>query len=195
MPAMPATARVNVPITPPVFQDHYGRIRRYIHGLARHPAEADDLTQETFLRAHEYRDSLRDDRALTIWLYRIATRVYLDRWRQRARRSPLECDADPDSADLPDPDVPSPQQTAERHEMSACVQRYVADLPESYRMVMLLHDEHGLTSREITEALGISLATVKIRLHRGRHRLRAALESGCAFSHDERDVLVCEAKA
>ncbi len=78
--------------------------------------------------------------------------------------------------------------------MSACVQRYLDGLSDSYRAVILLLDLDGLTGPQIAEILGVSLATVKIRLHRARVRLRAQLEAGCAFSHDERDVLVCEAK-
>ena len=89
--------------------------------------------------------------------------------------------------DLPDPDKLSLQQTIERNEMSACVQRHLADLPDSYHAVILLHDQYGLIGPEIAETLGASLATVKIRLHRARHRLQATLEAGCAFSLDVRD--------
>jgi RNA polymerase sigma-70 factor (ECF subfamily) len=53
---------------------------------------------------------------------------------------------------------------------------------------------HELTASEIAQLLGESLATVKIRLHRARLKLRAALEAGCAFSYDERSVLTCESK-
>lgn len=63
--------------------------------------------------------------------------------------------------------------------MSSCVQDYIAALPESYRAVILLHDVQGLTNPEIAEMLGLSLATTKIRLHRARNRLRAALGEGC----------------
>jgi RNA polymerase sigma-70 factor (ECF subfamily) len=74
------------------------------------------------------------------------------------------------------------------------VQEYIEDLPDSYRAVILLHDVQELTNPEIAEMLGVSLATVKIRLHRARSKLRDALGEGCSFSKDERGVGVCERK-
>jgi RNA polymerase sigma-70 factor (ECF subfamily) len=162
--------------------------------MVRDTAEAEDLTQETFLRAYQRRDSLRDEGAQTAWLYRIATHVCLDRLRQYARRSPKESSADLDDIDVAEPDTPSLQQTLERGEMSECVQGYLNRLSDSYRAVILLHDLHELTASEIAQLLGESLATIKIRLHRARRKLSMALGAGCNFSHDERDVLVCESK-
>ncbi len=178
-----------------IFEEYYQRINRYVLGMVRDPAEAEDLTQETFLRAFRQRDTLRDAGALAAWLYRIATHVSLDRLRQRTRRAPRESGADPTEVDVADLDSPSLQQEAEQKEMSACVQRYIADLPDSYRAVILLHDLHGLTASEIAETLDLPLTTIKIRLVRARRRLQAALQAGCSFSHDERNVLVCEPKA
>jgi RNA polymerase sigma-70 factor (ECF subfamily) len=162
--------------------------------MVRDTVEAEDLTQETFLRAYRRRDSLRNQGAQTAWLYRIATHVCLDRLRQFARRNPMESDADLDQVDIPEPDTPSLQQTLERDEMSECVQSYLNRLSDSYRAVILLHDMHELTAVEIAQLLGESLATIKIRLHRARRKLGLALQAGCDFSHDERDVLVCESK-
>ncbi len=76
--------------------------------------------------------------------------------------------------------------------MSVCGQRYRNDLPDGYRAVILLHDLNGQTDPEIAAALDVSLANVKVRLHRARQKLRAALGAGCTFSHDECNVLVCE---
>lgn len=177
-----------------LFQGDYQRIFRYVMSMVRDTAEAEDLTQETFLRAYRQRDSLRDAGAQTAWLYRIATHVSLDRLRQYARRSPMESETDLDQVDVAEPDTPSLQQTLERDEMSECVQGYLNRLSDSYRAVILLHDMHELTAPEIAQLLGESLATVKIRLHRARRKLSLALAAGCEFSHDERDVLVCESK-
>lgn len=177
-----------------MFQGDYQRIFRYVMSMVRDTVEAEDLTQETFLRAHQRRDSLRDEGAQTAWLYRIATHVSLDRLRQYARRSPKESETDLDEVDVAEPNTPSLQQTLERDEMSGCVQSYLNRLSDSYRAVILLHDMHELTVPEIAQLLGESLATIKIRLHRARRKLSIALQAGCEFSHDERDVLVCESK-
>ena len=78
--------------------------------------------------------------------------------------------------------------------MSECVDRYVADLPDHYKSVLLLHDAVGLTAEEISQLLQIPLTTVKMRLHRARKQLKALLNEACGFKHDERGVFVCEPK-
>ena len=176
------------------FRGDYQRILGYIASMVKDTMLAEDLTQETFLRAYRRRDSLREPGAETAWLYRIATHVSLDRLRQAARRARQESDTELDQVDVPEPDSPSLQQTVEQAEMSSCVQRYLIRLPDSYRAVILLHDMEELTAPEIARLLGVSLATVKIRLHRARQKLRSALQSSCAFVHDERNVLTCESK-
>ncbi len=175
-----------------IFKGDYQRIFRYIKSMIRDEAEAEDLTQETFLRAFRRRDSLREEAAQTAWLYRIATHTALDRLRQFARRAPLESETDLDQAEIAEPDSPSLQQTMERDEMSGCVQAYLNRLSDSYRAVILLHDMHDLTAEEIAQLLGQSLSTVKIRLHRARIKLKAALRAGCTFSYDESSTLTCE---
>ncbi len=177
-----------------IFKGDYQRIFRYIMSMVQDRAEAEDLTQETFLRAYRGRDSLRDEGAQTSWLYRIATHVSLDRLRQYARRAPMESETDLDQVEIPEADSPSVQETIERDEMSACVQDYLNRLPDSYRAVILLRDMHELTAAEIAKLLGESLATIKIRLHRARRKLRPALEAGCEFSYNEQNVLTCESK-
>jgi RNA polymerase sigma-70 factor (ECF subfamily) len=172
----------------------YDRIHRYLLGMLRDPQEAEDLTQEAFLRAYSQRSSLQESRASLAWLYRIATNLALDRIRRRDRLAPREVDIDLDEVPIAHETSPLPQ-LVEQGEMSDCVRRHLDMLPGSHRAVILLHDVHGLTGPEIAEALGVTLATAKIRLHRARRSLRESLQAGCAFSHDERDVFVCEPKA
>jgi RNA polymerase sigma-70 factor, ECF subfamily len=174
------------------FKEDYQRIFRYILSMVQDTAEAEDLTQETFLRAYASRHTLRDEGAQTSWLYRIATHVCLDRLRQYACRNPKETDTDIDQVEVAEPDAPSLQKVIEQGEMSACVQRYLTRLSDSYRAVILLHDMHELTAPEIARLLGESLANVKIRLHRARVKLKNTLQAGCDFSYDERSVLTCE---
>ncbi len=185
---------VDAPDTPAFFEAYYTRVYRYVQSMVHDAVEAEDLTQEAFLRAYKERESLRESGALVAWLYRIATHAALDRLRQRARRAPKESDEDVSEIELPDPNYVSLQQGLEQGEMSACVQEYLADLPDNYRSVILLHDMEELTGSQIAELLELPLATVKMRLHRARQRLQAALKAGCDFSSDERNVLVCERK-
>ena len=176
------------------FEKHYDPVFRYVQAMVRDANEAEDLTQEALLRAHRERDTVQDPGALLSWLYRIATHVALDRLRQRASRAAKQLDADVADLDPPDLATPSLDQSLAQEQMSACVQRYLVNLSDSYRAAIILHDLHGLSGPEIAATLDVPLPTVKIRLHRARERLKASLESGCTFSCDERGVLVCEPK-
>lgn len=181
-----------------VFDEYRERIRRYILGMVRDPTEADDLTQETFLRVHRKLETLKDPATLSVWLYRIATNVCYDRFRQSSYRPPgppQEGPADDDvSSQVEDLDTPGVDKLIGQAEMEECVADYLDRLSDSYRMVILLHDLHGMTNPEIARHLGCSVATAKIRLHRARRRLRDALARGCRFSYDEDGSIICEPK-
>ena len=165
--------------------------------MVRDPAEAEDLTQDTYTRAIERIDQLHDPQAALAWLYRIATNIALDRLRLR-RPVTVPLDASADTAAAGDRTAarsrpPSLIETAlERSEMSDCVQRYLVTLPDDYRVALFLHDIHGLSNPEIARLVDCSLATAKIRVHRARRALRAALDAACTFEVDQRGVLVCQ---
>lgn len=168
------------------------RIHRYLLGMARDPHAAEDLTQETLLRALRGTGSLRDRAALVSLLHRIATNVFLD-WVRAEERTPGRADATTAGlgAELPDPG-PGADRLAEQADMSGCVDAFVHELPDDYRAAVLLHDAYGLPAREIAELLGVSVPTAKIRIHRGRAKLRAALDEGCEFATDDRGITVCD---
>jgi RNA polymerase sigma-70 factor (ECF subfamily) len=193
MPATPETVDAGQ-----LFQSYHDRIYRYVLRLVRDPAEAEDLTQETFLRAYRRGDSLRDPQTVRGWLYRIATHVCLDRLRQRqppvSLDSASESDDDRDRIRTPCSSSPSPLEIAERKETSACVQRCLDFLPDKYRAVILLREAHSLTATEMADLLGITVTTVKIRLHRARRMLQQVMEGGCAVSQDRRGLPTCEPK-
>ncbi len=169
-----------------LFSTYHDRIRRYILGMVRDAGEAEDLTQETFLRAHSRLDTLRDPNAARGWLYRVATNACLDHLRRRVPEVPM--DGERASA------APSAQEMTERKETSACVQRCLDFLSDRYRAVLLLHEIHGLTAPEIAELLGVETGAVKIRLHRARRKLQQLMEYGCAVSEDRSGTPVCQPK-
>lgn len=171
-----------------------GAVMRYIRYLVRDAAEAEDLTQETLLKAHLQRSKLRDATALESWLYQIATHISIDRLRQRARTVDRQISAPIEEVPVADQGRPSPFTIVQQTEMSECVQRYVASLSDAYKAVLLLHDADGLTGDEIAQLLHLPLTTVKMRLHRARRMLEAALKNACAFERDERGVFICEPK-
>jgi RNA polymerase sigma-70 factor (ECF subfamily) len=182
----------------PGLERYRAKIQRHIRSLVRDRGDAEDLTQETLLRAHEQLASLRDRGALGVWLYRIATSVCHDHLR-RAVSQPASPPSGVDPRDddgpggaeerIPD-DGPSLDQLADNAAMSACGERLLDTLPDAYRAVLLLHDLQGLTAAEIGRLTRCTPGSVKIRLHRARQRFREALARECDMYRDERGVLL-----
>jgi RNA polymerase sigma-70 factor (ECF subfamily) len=179
-----------------VFCEYQRPIYNYLLRMVQNRAEAEDLTQETFIRVHRSLSTFRGEASLSTWIYRIATNVSHDHFRRRAtqqaRATLLLEGTESEEEWIADEAAPSPEQLAAQSEMSTCVQRFIQRLSPDYRAVPILSDLQGLKNHEIAEVLNVSLSTVKIRLHRARARLREVLDAGCSFAHDERNVFVCE---
>jgi len=192
----------------PDFKEIYAtfqpRIRGYLSRMVG-ADEAEELTQDVFVKVDRALKEFRGEAQLATWIYRIATNAALDRLRtpsfkQRARESgPVDAGAEA-AAELPDRNVwtseakPEVDQQLIRKEMNSCIREYIEQLPEDYRAVLVLSEVEGLKNREIAEILGVSLDTVKIRLHRARARLKESLGSHCHFYLDERSELACDRK-
>lgn len=176
------------------------RIHRFLTRLVGQN-EAEDLTQEVFVRVSRALPDFRGEAKISTWIYRIATNVATDRLRSRSFEP--QCNQANSTGEgsiqdvdaLPEEKRPSLERQLVRQEMSSCVQDYINTLPESYRAVVLMSEIEGLTNQEIADVLDLTLETVKIRLHRGRAKLKEKLESGCRFDRDEEDILVCDPKA
>jgi len=152
--------------------------------------EAEDLTQEVFIKVGQALESFRGESQLSTWLYRIATNAALDRLRspsfQRIAQERLSDDSiEKGEEDVDARDVwtgekkPLVEQQIIREEMNDCIRGYVEKLPENYRTVLVLSEWEGLRNNEIAEILGITLDTVKIRLHRGKEKLKEELGTHC----------------
>lgn len=181
-------------LAPDEFEQYRGALTRYIRYLIRDATETDDLVQEALIRAHRQRDTLRDPAALESWLYQIATHVSVDRMRQRAKAAERHVDQPVEDLPIPDATKASALTVIQQEEMSACVQRYVATLSDTYKAVLLMCDADGLSAKETAELLQLPLTTVKMRLHRARRQMQAALNEACEFERDERGVFICEPK-
>ena len=169
-----------------VFPSHRGRLVAALSRLVE-PAEAEDLAQETLLRALSAVDGFRGDAALGTWLHRIAINLAHDRLRRRVR------DVEPPSG-LPEPVAPTVPDPFEGAQMSGCVKEVLAALPASHRQVLIEADMLERSTVEIARDAGISVGNVKIRLHRARRAMKKALEARCEFHHREAGVLCCAPK-
>jgi RNA polymerase sigma-70 factor (ECF subfamily) len=136
-------------------------------------AEAEEIAQETFLRAHRALPDFRGEARLQTWLYAIASRLCLNRLASPDRR--LVRGDDEALAAAPS-DEPSAAARLERAERDAAVREAIAALPEERRIVVVLRDLEGLSYEEIGEVLGLEPGTVRSRLHRARLDLKNKLE-------------------
>lgn len=175
-----------------VWDEFQPRVRRYLTRLVG-AREAEDLTQETFLRISQALAGFRGESALSTWVYRIATNVGLDRLRSGSFQAAAR-QAAPQALTILGT-APAVEQEIAREEMGQCIRGFIAELPVDYRTALVLSELAELPDREIAEVLGLTLETVKIRLHRARARLREILERECALSRDERNELTCEPRA
>lgn len=179
-------------------------ILRYLTRLVG-PDEAEDLTQEVFVRVNRALEDFRGESQLSTWIYRIATNAALDRLRSpsfqatgRQRGSTVVIGEGEIRSE--DKDVWTGEKTASvetsliRKEMNECIRSFIENLPADYRTVLVLSELEGMTDHEIAEIVGASLNTVKIRLHRARAKLRRELETHCSFYRDERNELACDLK-
>lgn len=177
-----------------IYEEFQPRIKRYLGSLAGEDA-ACDLTQAVFLKVSQSLDNFRGESSLATWLYRIATNLAHDHGASApVKQQKLEhLLAEGESLDdLPDSASAATDSAYIRQEMNACIREVVVGLPESYRTVLLLVEFEELTNQEAAEVLGISLETVKIRLHRARQILRRAMQNQCSFYRDERNELMCD---
>ena len=136
-------------------------------------AEAEEIAQETFLRAHRALREFRGEARLGTWLYAIASRLCLNRLASGPRRHERSDDIALAQAPAESADTAG---ALERGELEAALHEAVAALPEDRRIVVVLRDLEGLSYEDIAQVLGMPLNTVRTRLHRARLDLKAKLE-------------------
>jgi RNA polymerase sigma-70 factor (ECF subfamily) len=171
-----------------IHDDFRPRVQRYLARLVGE-SEAEDLTQEVFLRVNRGLEGFRGESRLSTWIYRIATNAALDRLRSPSfsRVDPIGLlDGGGPEEDLAEPEVDSPEAKGPSVEMQVfqeqraeCYQDFIDRLPLNYRTVVALSELHGLVTDEIADILGLSPNAVKVRLHRGRARLLRELRNYC----------------
>ena len=186
---MPPRSEAPAPADDPVLRERFEREAMPLMSnlysaalrLTRNPADAEDLVQETFLRAYRGFGTFQEGTNLRAWLYRILTNSFINTYRKK-QREPVTVEG-PDDVDewylfdrLGSRNVES---SAEAEVLDRIpdedVQRALEALPEGFRMAVLLADVEGFSYKEIAEILDVPIGTVMSRLHRGRRALEKGL--------------------
>ena len=163
--------------------------------------DAEDLTQEVFLKISRSLKNFKGDSQISTWIYRIATNTALDRLRCRYERNvtqkslPIDEIIDEEDKNIwTGEEVPTIEQQLILLEMHQCIHKYMGRLPGNYQVVLALSEFEGFKNQEIAEILGLTLNAVKTRLHRARAKLKTELAAHCRFYYDERNQLACAPK-
>ena len=160
----------------PLLSELYGGALR----LTRNPSDAEDLLQETFLRAYRGFASFKEGTNLRAWLYRILTNAFINIYRKRQREPQTVSDSDVEEWYLYDKlGAEGAEASAEAQVLDSLpdedVQEALATLPDQFRLAVLLADVEGFSYKEIAEILDVPIGTVMSRLHRGRRALERRL--------------------
>jgi RNA polymerase sigma-70 factor, ECF subfamily len=157
------------------------RLYRVARGILRDDSEAEDVMQETYVRAYQHLKQFAGRAKFSTWLTRIAVHEALARSYRRNRFADLPAQGERDSSPLGDPmnNIPtntaSPEEQVSGSELRALLEQAILKLPESYRSVLMLRDLEELSTADAAECLQISEENVKVRLHRARTLLRKEL--------------------
>ncbi len=164
-----------------------------LYGLAlrmlRDPAAAEDVVQESFLKLMAKAERLEGRARLATWLYRVVYNACIDRLREGKRLVPVPDEADDAAVPMPRVLVDfrlSPEEMLKDAQTRGALEEAIAALSPTLRAAFLLRDVEGLSTAEAAEALGVTEANLKVRLHRARLALRERLSSFVAGAPDGR---------
>ena len=171
-----STTELSTDWTPPswdeIVSEHSARVYRLAYRLTGNPHDAEDLTQEVFVRVFRSLSTYTPG-TFEGWLHRITTNLFLDQARRKAK---IRFDALADDADARIPSrAASPDAAVMDGMFDEDVESALAELPPTFRAAVVLCDIEGLTYEEIADVLDLKLGTVRSRIHRGRSMLRKAL--------------------
>jgi RNA polymerase sigma-70 factor (ECF subfamily) len=165
-------------------QRYHKQAYNIAYRLTGNHADAEDLTQEAFLRAFRFFDHYRRDLPFENWLFRIMSNLFVDDLRRRPKARIHSLDTPVGNGDLSGEanaylEIPDSRDNPERvvlhEELDEQIQKALAALPPDFRMTVILADIEGMSYEEISETMRCSLGTVRSRLHRGRKMLRGRL--------------------
>jgi RNA polymerase sigma-70 factor (ECF subfamily) len=166
-----------------VVEKYHQKVFNLVYRYLNDYDEAQDLTQDTFVRAHQSWSTFRGESQVYTWLYRIALNLCHNRLKQLRRRQrveaesldqPVEGESEDMLREVPDLTL-SPERMAENKELQQVIKRAIRQLPEDYKQVIILRDIEGFSYSDIAKMTGSSLEAIKSRLFRARTALKELL--------------------
>lgn len=168
---------------PRFWGEHKTRLRSYIANRVRERDAVDDILQDVFLKAHTNLHTVKSNGSITAWLYRIAANSIADYYRGQRPSEEI-------SDELPAPES-EPDYIGE---LASCLHPLIADLPETYRLPLMLSEIEGRTQQEVATQLGLSLSGAKSRVQRGREKLRKRIMECCDIETERGGIVGYEVR-
>lgn len=166
------------------------QVYNFVYRMLGNAEDAGDLTQDTFLRAYSALRTFRQDASFLTWLFKIASNLCIDLLRSRKSKGAISLDLEAEEGREPaaNPRTSDPEEAAMRGALQDIVQRAVLNLPERYRVVIVMRHLQGMSVEEIASSLEMPSGTVKTHLFRGREMLRERLGSLLEVNNDGKPI-------
>ncbi|WP_151529911.1 MULTISPECIES: RNA polymerase sigma factor SigE [Corynebacterium] len=176
----------SMPTWAELVEEHADSVYRLAFRLSGNQHDAEDLTQETFMRVFR---SLKNYQPGTFegWLHRITTNLFLDMVRHRNK---IRMESLPEDYERVPGTVLTPEQAYQVANLDPSLQEALDSLSPDFRVAIVLCDVLGMSYDEIADTLGVKMGTVRSRIHRGRTQLRASLERAAAADDENAKLLV-----
>lgn len=165
--------------TSKVWEELREPMKRFIARRVKDEHDAEDILQNIFCKIHNSIDSLKDERKMHAWVYRITRNEIIDYYHHR--KVMVELSEMPDDLEIYEP-AAGVDNTV--NEIASCLKPMIHRLPEKYRQAIILTEFEGLTQKELGEELGLSLSGAKSRVQRAREKLKAMLLECCNLEFD-----------
>ncbi|HOX85985.1 MAG TPA: sigma-70 family RNA polymerase sigma factor [bacterium] len=158
----------------------YGKIFALVLRMVKNRQEAEDLTQETFIKAFNSLATFNSEYAFSTWLYKIAANTCIDHFRKKRLLTfpldnPITMQDSEMQREYPDQQEPEPDNRLINKERTTIIEDAISSLPAKYRQVIILRHKRDKSYEEIAEELALPLGTVKVRIFRAREMLKKAL--------------------
>ena len=150
------------------WQEHKDLLRGYIASRVREKDIVDDILQNVFMKAHTSQDTVKNKGSIKSWLFRITANAIADHYRSKRHW-----------AEIPEELAAIEPERDNVAELANCLQPLIDELPEIYRLALILSEIEGLPHKEVADRLGVSLSGAKSRVQRGREKLRQKVLDCC----------------
>lgn len=170
-----------------LYRLHSGRVYALCLRMLKNPSEAEDSTQEVFLRVFRKIQSFRGDSAFSTWLHRVAFNTVLMRLRQNgpAKASLQEASEHGEDTGIPGRELGGPDMRLEGYVDREALEKAIAQLPPRCKLMFVLYDIQGYAHNEIAKIAGCSVGNAKSQLHKARTRLRGLLRLDAGVEQDQ----------